>query len=45
MRRLNQMSIAARVLSIVALATFATLVLGEDDFPSLARTRKHAVHG
>src|SRR3954454_14366288 len=27
------MSIAARVLSIVALATFATLVLGGDDFP------------
>ena len=33
MRRLNQMWIATRVLSIVALATFATLVLGEDDFP------------
>src|SRR4051812_12074109 len=29
----NRMSIAIRVLGIVALATFATQVLGEDDFP------------
>jgi hypothetical protein len=29
----NQMPIAARVLGIVALATIATQVLGEEDFP------------
>ena len=31
--------IAARLLGIVALATFATQVLGEDDFPIVERDR------